>query len=212
MFNIIKNMRFNFSRELDTTELIKGIFTLVGVLIIFFTITLALRDVEIKKLQLSLAQELPKLIPAFRNNYTNQISEDGRHIEVRAILRNQSSFSAYLYNPTLQILDKNDVHILDAIVKSNISQISGLLSPMSEYKVSYKITLGEQFILDGHKIRILFKVEMPDSLKVIYQDLFENIPDANWGKVEEAWTIDYIYKEPVYVNNPIWKNWWTNPR
>lgn len=206
--------KFELNRSLDSTELLKGLFVLIGAVIVFCTITTALRDVEVKEIQLSLAQELPKLIPNFRNNYTNQLSENGKEITVRAVLRNQSNLSSYLYTPTVQIFDKNDTEVTNAVISSDIKQLSGFLSPNSEYRVTYKVALKNSLVVDRHKIRILLKTDMPDSLKVVYRDLYSDIPDADWGSVESSWSVDYVYKEKLYPykKNPIWLNWWENPR
>lgn len=205
---------FELNRELDSTELLKGAFTLLGALLVLLTVTYSLRDVEVKKVQLSLAQELPKLIPNFRNNYTNELSADGKTITVYAILRNQSALPSYLYPPTVVILDKQE-NVIDGVIESSdIKQLNGILSPNSDYRVTYTLSLKDGFTTDGHIIRILFSMDMLNDLKTVYRDLYTDIPDTEWSSVEQAWTLEYKYEEQLYPHgtNDIWEGWWKNPR
>ena len=209
-----QNYKFNFKRELDTTELIKGGFALIGAIIIFCLITSVLKDVEIKKVQLELAKEFPNLIPSLKNNYTNQLSKDGDELTVLVVLRNKSTLPVEIESPEITIYDANNRNITNAVKSSDIDQFNGILSPASEYRITYNVLLNNSINTIDHKIELVYKAKLPKSLSNIYKQVYDDIPETEWGKVESAWSVDYKYKEQIYLinNNSIWKDWWLNPR
>lgn len=205
-------MRLNTTIELS--DLIKGIAAFIAAAIVFFSITLAEKEISTKELQLELAREIPKLIPLLRNNYTNQV-ENNTRLKIRAVIRVTSDLPTYIFPPEIKLLDQSGIDIPNSdyqVIDSN--QFSGLFAPDSIYHITYNVELSENLKTDGLLVSMTYLAEMPDSLKKVYNEIYEDIPDAKWESVSDSWSLNYIYKEKVYDHgeNPIWSDFWDNPR
>lgn len=208
----------SIKRELDPSEIFKGLVLFIGALIVFFSITLAEKNVAEKKVQLELARELPKLIPMLRNNYTNQVSEDGKYIGLRAFIRVASTLPTYIHVPIITlVLPEGDKLVNIGNEKYEVkdaTQFQGVFVPKSEYQITYKILLKENIDFEKVKIKMSYFTELPASLKTVYKDVYSDIPDSEWENIDKAWGMTYYYTEKIYKHNKnkIWKDFWVNPR
>lgn len=206
-------------RELDPSEIFNGVVVFIGAIIVFFSITLAETNIAEKKVQLELARELPKLIPMLRNNYTNQVSSDEKHIEVRAVLRVASTLPTYIHPPFITLVTPEGDSLVDIGEDKyevlDVDQFQGSFASKSEYHITYNIQLNDEIDFDKVMVKMSYLAELPNSLQTVYKDVYEDIPDSKWEDVSKAaWKMSYGYTEKIYRHNQneIWDDFWENPR
>lgn len=206
---------FNFDKNINTTEIIKGAFTLIGAIIVFVSITWVQMEISVKEIQLELAREFQQLMPMLRNNYTNQVSKDGRHIEIRVVLRIESTLPTYVFPPIISLLNSEGEEVLkEKYMIKDVNQFHGIFSPDSEYKITYNIEMEEGVDLSDLNLRMAFQTDLPESIKSVYSDVYDDVPDSQWENAYKAWSVEYKYNEKLYAfgQNPIWSTFWENPR
>lgn len=235
----LKNLisSFSFSRELDTTEIIKWITTVVGAVIVFYFVTLRLSDIETTRINLETSQsirdeqlsrveaakrtkeavqEISLYRPRLKIHYTNMLSEDKKNLTIRVYLKNISQAEVYVFPPKLKIVSKQDNPISnEKYTVDNINSFHGTISPSAIFNIEYTININQIDIVNLKRVLFEYKVEIDDLVSfpiVKYLDTFEDKEHRDhFNKIKVKY---FKYDQNIfsYGENNIWNDFWENPR
>ncbi len=222
--------KYSLKKELDTTELIKWGSAVIGGLAIFLVITL--KDYELKKYEIlekeavlieKAGNQLLKGFELMKNykpsidvHYTNMLSEKADELHIRVYIKSTSKNDIYIFPPKLTLIDVEGNEIDTNLYKAgDIKSFKGSISPESSFQINYKIFLLN---IDTDKIgnvQLDYEVQIDQLASAPIKMYFEEYGSE---KEKELFNVlnskKYIYRERVYAyaGNPIWNDFWENPR
>ncbi len=207
-------MAFTLNREINIIDLLTLVSTVIGAIIIYSTITKVAADNQKRELDLSLAGELKNLVPIVANNYTNQLSEDGKSLQIKVYLRVKSELPTEVLHPSIEFYDhegnKVDSNLYDA---KDLGQTYGLFSPGSVYKITYNVDFKENSNPVKYRVALTYQYQLSKLIRERYRKVY-NRTDEEIQMFNEITSLKTVYNERIYAygGNDIWECFWTNPR
>lgn len=214
----------HFKKELDTTELLKWGIASLGAVIAFFLAQYTALQIEVAKIKKEALQEIVEYSPRARINYTNELQENRSTLQVRVYFVPKSKGELYIFPPTLTIYDESGGVIPpDKYTAHDIGQFQGSFPPDEPYQITYNIELHESINLLPNKVKLEYTIQTAniDAHPMIwYSKELQNIPVIGSSEiatedfVQSFYSKKLIYKENIYQkgSNPIWNDFWENPR
>lgn len=214
----------HFKKELDTTELLKWGIASLGAVIAFFLAQYTALQIEVAKIKKEALQEIVEYSPRARINYTNELQENRSTLQVRVYFVPKSKGELYIFPPALTIYDESGGVIPpDKYTAHDIGQFQGSFPPDEPYQITYNIELHESINLLPNKVKLEYTIQTAniDAHPMIwYSKELQNIPVIGSSEiatedfVQSFYSKKLIYKENIYQkgSNPIWNDFWENPR
>ena len=208
--------KFFFKRELDPFEIIKALIGVVAAVVIFFAITRSELDLAEQSGRLELAWQLPDLIPTVHNNYANQLSADGSTLEVRVYFRVTAKLPIYVHFPNFGLISPaGDTLAWEHYRLTGQKQFMGVYAPGSSYQLRYYLHPHDGYSLEGYRITMSYRTEVPSHIDEAYQRVFDDTPEKAWSYLADSvMKFETSYEEQVYTygSNDIWDDFFENPR
>lgn len=203
--------KFTLKREIDTTDLIKSIVTIIGAIIAFLVITLSQLKNDQTQLKLELTGQLPKLQPFIQTNYTNRIDpENSSRIEIKLYLKVLSENYIYFHPPKIGLIEKS-------LNTSNISEedflqegttlegdqaYEGLFSPGTQYNINYSILINDPRLdLSKYDVYLYFNVDTDEKIQKIYGKVLSFLGEDTSKTIDNISYKTHRYREKIYVEN-----------
>ena len=214
---------YTLKKQLDTTELIKWSFAVIGACIAFYLVSLkeiendsARLSIERAKAKKEAVENVIQYRPRLRIHYTNMLTKDGGHLNVRVFLESKSTQEIYIRPPKLDLFDKDGKLIPNTEYTSkDIESFQGFISPKMPFNISYKIGLISKKAKAVDRIKLAYKVEADAVSAKAMSDYLKTFKDPEIDILASETTMKkFTYGEAIYKygKNSIWSDFWINPR
>lgn len=208
--------KITISKEVNLLDIIKAIVGFVAAVFIYFAITQSEQEANVQSSQLELARQLPDLIPTVHNNYANQLSPDGHMLTVKVYVRVTAKLPVNIFYPRFDLIDAaGDTLAWSQYGITGQRQFQGIYAPGSHYQLSYFLFPKDSISLEGYKLHMSYRTEVPQKLQQAYRKVFYNTSDGEWAHIAESvMKFKSNYTQRVFANgtNPDWEDFFENPR
>ena len=207
---------FRFSRELDTTDLLKSVVAIAGAILAFFLVTNIQLQNESTRLKLELTKQIPTLQPFVQTYYSNRVDpNDPATIEIKLYLKILSEHYLYFFPPKISVVktgsqtDPPEPHP-SQLQLTGVSAYEGLFSPGTEYFINYSVTLEDRATLDGYDVLLSFDIETDNKIQEAYTQVLAGLDGDTKALIDVISYKTHTYREAVYLENPEFEDFFEN--
>jgi len=204
---------FKFSKEINTTDLIKTVVGIIGAIIAFFLITNIQLQNESTRLKLELTKQIPKLQPFVQTNFTNRVDpENPNKIDIKLYLKILSEHYLYFFPPKIHLIKKDTKCTYYPIQPDlvGVDAYNGFFSPGTAYNINYSIIVDDPSILDQYDVYLTFDIETDEKIQAAYLKVLTGLDGDVKKLIDSISYKTHSYREKVHFKNKNFKPFFNN--
>lgn len=203
--------KLTFSRELNTTDLIKSLIAIMGAVFAFcFVTSVQLENSRAKiendslKLKLELTKVLPTLQPHVQSNMTNRINPyNPRVVDIKLYLKILSGHSVYFFPPKIKLIriGTENEEYAGKIEPSGIYAYKGLFSPGTDYNINYSVKVQDEAVFNDYEIVLEFDIETDEKIQNAYAKVLDVLGDTALDEIDKISYKTHKFRDVIYFEN-----------